>query len=243
MTSELSDTLVQTWVTGWARTHEYEVRHEGYVHSANRAGDDEWEHVLYVPHELPEESEEDESLAATLRKVSAAVAKSPNRLLTVIAAPDSELLKESAINDLERISDEEKLMVVDMGTQDVEDPLTPEGFTTEREDFEGWTLITVTEGENLVARGRVAVVDNFCILDRIYTSPDYRRQGLGTFVTRALLAIAHESAVDEGLLVANSDGQELYEFLGWTLLGDVHVFGASGATRRPGHSQVDDELN
>lgn len=135
-------------------------------------------------------------------------------------------------------------MVADMDQQDVEDPITPENFTIEREENEGWTLFTVMEGDNIAARGRMAVVDEFCILDRIFTSPDYRRMGLGTFVTRALLAIGHEHDVAEGLLVATADGVELYEFLGWTHLGDVHVFGAAGATdhRRSSHSQVDEDL-
>lgn len=234
MSSELSDALVKTWVTGWGRTHEYEVRHEGKVHSARFDGDsDDWEYVMYDPSE------------ADLRKAASAVAKSPTRLLTVIAEPGSEILAAQEIEDLELISDEEKLMVADMDLQDVEDPITPESFTIEREDFDGWTLFTVMEGENVAARGRMAVVDEFCILDRIFTSSDYRRQGLGTFVTRALLAIAHEHDVAEGLLVATADGVELYEYLGWTHLGDVHVFGATGATdrRRPSHSQVDEGIS
>lgn len=234
MTSELSDALVQTWVTGWARTHGYEVRHEGNVHSARLSEDsDEWEYVIFDPE------------VKDLRQVASAVSKSPTRLLTVIAKPDAHIMGQSEVDGLELISDEEKLMVVDMETQDVEDPITPETFETSREDFDGWTLFTVRQGDNVAARGRVAVVDEFCILDRIFTSHDYRRQGLGTFVTRALLAIAHEHDVTEGLLVATSDGQELYEYLGWTLLGDVHVFGPEGATdrRRPSHSQIDEEIS
>ncbi|RJN32587.1 N-acetyltransferase [Nesterenkonia natronophila] len=234
MTSELSDLLVQTWVTGWARTHGYEVRHEGAVHSARLGADAEkWEYVVFDPAETE------------LRKVSAAVNKSPSRLLTVIAEPDSDILGAEEIDGLELISDEEKLMVVDMGTQDVEDPITPEAYTTEREDFDGWTLFTVNHGDEVAARGRMAVVDDYCILDRIYTSPDYRRQGLGTFVTRALLAIAHEHDVSEGLLVATGDGKELYEYLGWTHLGNVHVFGSPSAPGKPraSHSQIDEEFN
>lgn len=234
MTSELSDSLVQTWVTGWARTHGYEVHHEGAVHTARLGpNSDEWEYVVFDP----EETE--------LRKVAAAVAKSPERLLTVIAEPDAGIMNTQEVNGLKLISDEEKLMVVDMATQDVEDPITPEGYTTSREDFEGWTLFTVHHGDDVAARGRMAVVDDYSILDRIYTSSDYRRQGLGTFVTRALLAMAHEHDVSEGLLVANAEGQELYEYLGWTLLGNVHVFGAPGATdrRRPSHSQIDEEIS
>ncbi|GAA3064742.1 MULTISPECIES: GNAT family N-acetyltransferase [Actinomycetes] len=229
MTSELNDALVRTWVTGWARTHDYDVDHDGAVHSALRSGDsDDWEYVLHAPDET------------ALRQVISAVTKSPGRLLTLIAEPGDESLKDS-INGLERISDEEKLMVVDMGTQDVEDPITPEGYTTTREDFDGWTLFTVCSGDTVAARGRVAVVDEYAVLDRIYTNPDFRRQGLGTFVTRALVAIALESDVEEGLLVANAEGLELYEYLGWTLLGDVYVYGAPGSERiRPSHSQFDD---
>lgn len=234
MTTELSDSLVQTWVTGWARTHGYEVRDEGGVHSARLGPEsDEWEYVVFDP----EQTE--------LRKLAAAVDKSPTRLLTVIAEPDADIMGAKEVDGLEMISDEEKLMVVDMGTQDVEDPITPETYTTSREDFDGWVLFTVHQGENVAARGRMAIVEDYVILDRIYTSPDYRRQGLGTFVTRALLAIAHEHDAAWGLLVATADGQELYEYLGWTHLGDVHVFGAPGAEdrRRPSHSQIDDEIH
>ncbi|GAA1111494.1 GNAT family N-acetyltransferase [Nesterenkonia jeotgali] len=230
MTSELSDDLVRHWVTGWARTHDYDVQHEGNVHSALRSGDsDEWEYVLYSPQDTD------------LRKIASAVSKDSARLLTVIAEPGAPSLSQNPVDGLQLISDEEKLMVVDMETQDVEDPITPEGYTTSREDHEGWTRLTVHDGDKIAARGRVATVGHYAILDRIYTNHDYRRQGLGTFVTRALIAIAHEHDVEEGLLVATADGQELYEFLGWTLLGDVHVYGAtSGSRLQPSHSQFDD---
>ncbi|WP_168198606.1 GNAT family N-acetyltransferase [Nesterenkonia sp. NBAIMH1] len=227
---ELNDDLVSTWVTGWARTHNYEVTHEGRVHTAQPTTDPEaLEHVLYAPDEVE------------LRRIASAVGRSPKRLLTVIAEPNDEVMDLRTIDGLELISDEEVIMIADMEHQDVEDPITPEEFTTSRDDFDEWTLFTVKHGDATAARGRLAVVNGFSILDRIYTSPDYRRQGLGTFVTRALLAIAHEQEVEHGLLVATHDGRELYEYLGWERVGDVHVFGAPGATdrRRPSHSQHD----
>lgn len=230
MTSELNDDLVRTWVTGWARTHGFDVHHDDAVHSALRSDStDQWEYIVYSPAETD------------LRKVSSAVAKGPNRLLTVIVEPENDSLADAEEYGLRLISDEEKLMVVDMGFQDVEDPITPEGYSTEREDADGWTLFTVRQGDHLAARGRLAVVDNYAILDRIYTNPDFRRQGLGTFVTRALTAIALEQDVEEGLLVATGDGQELYEFLGWTLLGDVHIYGGPKASETEStHSQFDE---
>lgn len=232
MTSELDDPLVHTWVTGWARTHGYEVRHEGSVHAAGpKAAEHDWEYVVFSPD------------AAQLDALVAATLENQDRLLTVIDEPDASPIGES-LGGLALLSDEEKLMIADMAIQDVEDPITPHGYRVRREDHEGWTLFTVTHGEDVAARGRMAVADDYCILDRIYTAPDYRRQGLGTFVTRALLAIAHEHNVSEGLLVATGDGQQLYEYLGWSVIGTVQVFGAPGATdrRRPSHSQIDEEL-
>lgn len=52
MAAELGDALVQTWVTGWARTRDYEARHEGNVHSARLRTETEtedWEYVIYNP--------------------------------------------------------------------------------------------------------------------------------------------------------------------------------------------------
>ncbi len=232
MTSELSDALIRTWVTGWSRTHDYDVQHDGELHLALRTGDsDEWEYVLHAPAE------------DRLRAAAQAVAKVPGRLLTVILSPKEGTPPRAALGDLELISNEERLMVVDMGTQDVEDPIAPEGFTGVREDFDGWTLFTVYDGDAVAARGRVAVVEHHAVLDRIFTADDYRRQGLGTYVTRALIAIALESDVDEGLLVATGEGVELYEYLGWTPLGSVHVFGVQDSEpSRSSHSQFDDTV-
>lgn len=232
MTSELSDSLVQTWVTGWARTRGYAVRHEGTAHAAGpRAEAKAWEYVVFAPDQ------------AQLDTVVAAALEDPARLLTVIAEPDSSPLGED-LGGLALLSDEEKLMIADMAIQDVEDPITPDGYRASRQDHDAWTLFTVTHEDDVAARGRMAVVDDYCILDRIYTAPGYRRQGLGTFVTRALLAIAHEHNVAEGLLVATGDGQQLYEYLGWSVIGTVQVFGSPGASdrRRPSHSQIDEKL-
>lgn len=107
-----------------------------------------------------------------------------------------------------------------------------------------WCALAVVQAGRIVARGRMAVVDGYAVLDRIYTASTHRRRGLGTFVTRALLAIAHEHEVDRGVLVATGEGVELYEHLGWTHIADVRVLGAPGARnqRLPSHAQIDEEL-
>ncbi|MEV4900351.1 GNAT family N-acetyltransferase [Citricoccus sp. NPDC055426] len=247
MTSALNDALVSTWVTGWSRCRNYEVHHDGVVHAALRglqsdegqeAGLEgpedghEWEYILADPDE------------AALKAVSAEVQKHPGRLLTVVGTPPPV----PADVPLKTVSSGEVLMVVDMGGQDVEAPIVPEEFEAEvRRNDPDWFLVTITstdqhsQGEGAVAaRGRVAAVDGYAVFDRIWTAPDFRRQGLGSLVMRYLASLVLEHDVDQGLLVASADGQALYGHLGWTELAEVTVFGApQDETLNPSHSDAD----
>ncbi|WP_169928772.1 GNAT family N-acetyltransferase [Brachybacterium ginsengisoli] len=230
---QLSETLVRLWVDGWARTRGHEAVHEGGMHTVGpRDGDAGSETILY-------RWSEDE-----LRRASASVTDAPHHLLTLISAVDETPPDLESCGDLDLISDQERLMVTDMALQDVENPITPDSCTVARESFDRWTLLSVIQEGRVVARGRMAIVDSCAVLDRIYTASSHRRQGLGTYVTRALLAIAHEQDVETGLLMATGRGVDLYENLGWTPLADVRVLGAAGARnrRRPSHAQIDEEL-
>jgi len=233
MHTGLSESLVRTWVDGWARTRGYEAVHDGNVHTVeSHDGEGDAETVLFRWSERE------------LRRAASAAAGDPRHLLTLISDVDAAAPPLESIADLELISDQERLMVTDMAMQDVEAPIVPDSCTVARETFEGWTLLTVIQAGQVVARGRMAAVDDCAVLDRIYTASTHRRRGLGTFVTRALLAIGHEHDTDTGLLVATGRGVDLYEHLGWTPLADVRVLGAAGARnrRRPSHAQIDEEL-
>jgi GNAT superfamily N-acetyltransferase len=236
MTSALNDALVSIWVTGWSRCRNYDVQHDGVIHASLRSGHQtgdgaDWEYVLARPDE------------AALRAVATQVQGNPGRLLTVVGPPPAI----PAEVPLKAVSTKEKLMVVDMGGQDVEAPIVPDEFeaTVERNDPD-WFLLTITssdehpQGEGAVAaRGRVAAVEGYAVFDRIWTSPDFRRQGLGSLVMRYLASLALEHDVQEGLLVASADGQALYGHLGWTELADVTVFGAlEDHTENPSHSDA-----
>lgn len=237
MTSALNDALVSTWVTGWSRCRNYEVHHDGVVHAALRGGHQsgegqEWEYILANPDET------------TLKAVSAEVQNHPGRLLTVVGTPPPV----PADVPLKAVSSGEVLMVVDMGGQDVEAPIVPEEFEAEvQRNDPDWFLVTITstdqhaQGEGAVAaRGRVAAVDGYAVFDRIWTSPDFRRQGLGSLVMRYLASLVLEHDVEEGLLVASEDGRALYGHLGWTELAEVTVYGApQDDTLNPSHSDAD----
>jgi predicted GNAT family acetyltransferase len=83
--------------------------------------------------------------------------------------------------------------------------------------------VTVHAGEELAARGSVAVVGEYAVYDRIVTEEGYRRRGLGSYVMRALTAAVLEDDITTGLLMASADGRALYAFLGWQNLADVFV--------------------
>jgi GNAT superfamily N-acetyltransferase len=213
MGSSASDELIGTWVTGWAGARGYECRHEGRVHAALRhdtTGD--WEYVIYEP-----SSEELVAVGETL-------GKHPARRLTAFAGDSQALAEAAVLAGLSVVVAEEALMVADMDGQDVEEPRAPEGFTIETQRDNGHAYVSIhteEDSEVVAASGHVSVVGDYAIFDRIITAPEFRRRGLGSLVMRALVALAMEHEVDEGLLIASLDGQALYRYLGWTPLGTV----------------------
>jgi GNAT superfamily N-acetyltransferase len=108
------------------------------------------------------------------------------------------------------------MMIVDMETQDSEDPwLSDDDLKLETSRTDGVHHAVVSAGEDVAASGRVFVVGHTAIFDNIVTSEAYQRRGLGSFIMKALAAQAFEHDVDSGLLLASLDGQKLYSHLGW----------------------------
>lgn len=217
MVTTLTEELVRTWVRGWARSHGYDVHREGNIHAALRSdttGD--WEYILLSP-----DQEQLSSVAAT-------VAENPSRTVMVISPSGQELDGFSLPEPLRIQASGEKLMVTDMAQHDVENPLVPEGFEVDTKVMEEQqAIVTVTDAETgeLAARGRVVIEDGVAVFDRIFTSDNYRRKGLGSFVMRSLAATALNYDTDTGLLISTPEGLLLYHYLGWTTLGNVSVLG------------------
>ncbi|MGO2030534.1 MAG: GNAT family N-acetyltransferase [Glutamicibacter ardleyensis] len=218
MASNASDELIGTWVDGWAGVRGYEIRHEGRVHAALRhdtTGD--WEYVIYEP-----SKEELAAVAETLKK-------HPKRRLTAFNDSVDDLLNTANEVGLRVSADDEVLMVTELAVHDVEVPLPADGFVfqIERDGTHAYVSLHPEDNQEVVAAsGHVSAVDGFAIFDRIITGPDFRRRGLGTLIMRALASLAQEHDVEEGLLIASVDGQELYASLGWTSLGKVVLFKA-----------------
>ncbi|WP_229070266.1 GNAT family N-acetyltransferase [Actinoplanes sp. DH11] len=65
------------------------------------------------------------------------------------------------------------------------------------------------------ATGRLAAWNGYGIVDQVETAPAYRRRGLGSTVMTALATRAARHGVHTGVLVATTEGRDLYRSLGW----------------------------
>jgi GNAT superfamily N-acetyltransferase len=197
--------LLEIWVAGWAGCRGYETRREGRFPAAFR-GDTtrEWEYFAYDPSDA-----EFEALAAKTAEV-------PARVLTILTNDAARYTLLGQRNGLQVTSASQTMMIVDMETQDSEDPwLSADDLKLETSRTDGVHHAVVSAGEDVAASGRVFVVGHTAIFDKIVTSAAYQRRGLGSFIMKALAAQAFEHDVDSGLLLASLDGQKLYSHLGW----------------------------
>ena len=209
--------LLEVWVAGWAGCRGYQTAKEGRFPAALRAdttGD--WEYFASDP--------TDDEFAA----LAAKTAEAPSRGLTVLT---NDIHRYSALggqHGLNVTSASQTMMIVDMETQDAEDPWLSDddlAFSTSQQD--GVHFAEVRSGETLAASGRVYVVGDTAVFDKIITEPQFQRRGLGSFIMRALAAQAFEHDVTTGLLLASADGQKLYSHLGWSTVSRVLMLSAS----------------
>lgn len=74
--------------------------------------------------------------------------------------------------------------------------------------------IITADGE-LASTGRVVLVDDLAIYDRISTEANHQRNGLATFLMKELEKIALKNGVCNNFLVATEEGKLFYQTLGW----------------------------
>lgn len=65
--------------------------------------------------------------------------------------------------------------------------------------------------------GRVVLVNDLAVYDRILTDDNHKRKGLATVVMKTLEERAVANGVVKNFLVATGEGQLLYQSLGWEL--------------------------
>jgi GNAT superfamily N-acetyltransferase len=76
----------------------------------------------------------------------------------------------------------------------------------------------------LAASGRVVLIEEIAIYDRISTELEYRRRGLATLLLFELERIALSKGVRKNVLVATEEGRGLYTSLGWDLYSHYTSF-------------------
>ncbi|WP_211879349.1 GNAT family N-acetyltransferase [Pseudarthrobacter albicanus] len=209
--------LLDVWVTGWAGCRGYETGKEGRFPAALRADTThEW---VYFAHD-PSESE--------FAELAAKTAEVPSRVLTILTNEVARYVSLAQKHRLNVTSASQTMMILDMETQDSEDPwLSDESLNLVTSIANGVHHAIVQAADELAASGQLFVADHTAVFDKIVTEPKYQRRGLGSFIMKALAAQAFEHDVEAGLLLASLDGQQLYSHLGWSTVCHVLMLSAS----------------
>lgn len=212
MATSLTQELVNTWVNGWAAARNYATSQDGdlpVVHLGEDRGNGQ-EYFLLDPTE--------EHVRHAVQKLDG----DPAGRITIVTNELANVYPLAEQFGLDVVRTEESLMVANMAFQDVEEPPMPwEEFSREVERSDSRAILRVLHEDKDIAHGSLALVDGTAVYDRVETSPDYRRRGLGSYVMRALSAIALEHDADAGIIIASADGRMLYQFLGWESVAAV----------------------
>jgi GNAT superfamily N-acetyltransferase len=75
----------------------------------------------------------------------------------------------------------------------------------------------ITQDNETASIGRVVIVDDLSVYDRILTDNQHQRKGLASFLMKELEKIAISHGVFKNLLVATEEGKSLYQSLGWEM--------------------------
>lgn len=93
-----------------------------------------------------------------------------------------------------------------------------ENYQLEYDHYDSTYVVRiVTKDGELASVGRVIIVDDLAVYDRISTEENHKRKGLATFLMKELEKIALSKNVSNHFLVATEQGRSLYESLGWKL--------------------------
>lgn len=95
-------------------------------------------------------------------------------------------------------------------------PDLPNEYKLEFDNYNSTFVIRiVTLRGELASIGRVVLVDDIAVYDRISTENNHRRKGLATFLMKKLERIALSRNIFKNFLVATEEGKLLYRPLGW----------------------------
>ena len=94
----------------------------------------------------------------------------------------------------------------------------PDGYKLVFDSYKSTSVVNVVANDGeLAATGRVVIVGDLAVYDRISTAENHQRKGLATFLIKELEQIAISKNVNQNFLVATELGKVLYQSLGWNI--------------------------
>ncbi|TCC45927.1 N-acetyltransferase [Kribbella pittospori] len=210
--------LVRRWQAGWSVSRGWttvEDDNDGIL--TVRAGEENraMEYVVLDADDKPERVE---------RAAELALAEGGGRGAGWITLATDD--KEARIEQLEDLGlevqqDQDWLMTIQLSEQPALKLHERYALHTELESDLIITRATLHGG--VVSSGRMAVVGEDAVADRIETDPAHRRRGLGSAVMASLVETAAAQGAKRGILIASIDGLRLYRSLGWKVVADIII--------------------
>lgn len=102
------------------------------------------------------------------------------------------------------------------GPMNIPDPYLPDGYHIECTHYNSTYAVKIIAANGEQASvGRVVLVDDLAVYDRIVTEEKHKRKGLASFLMKELEELALSKGISRNFLVATEEGKHLYEVLGW----------------------------
>jgi GNAT superfamily N-acetyltransferase len=202
MKNKVSSKIVESWLKGWCLSREtpFPVPHKSgfYVNVG-----DEKQKERFV---FPELNDDFFQLANSIDE--------PWVYLKVSTSPDEFIEK---IPQRWELQSQGYMMTCFHPMQFPETSLA-EGYHLEFSEYNTTFVVRiVAENGEQASIGRVSLIDDCAIYDRIITEKNHQRKGLARFLLKELETIALSKGFSNNLLVATEEGKLLYETLGWKL--------------------------
>lgn len=93
-----------------------------------------------------------------------------------------------------------------------------QGYRIESEEYNSTTVVKITtESGEQASIGRIVLIDDLAVYDRILTEENHRKKGLASFLMQELEKMALSKGISRNFLVATEQWKILYQSMGWKL--------------------------
>ncbi|NUP47469.1 MAG: N-acetyltransferase [Catenulispora sp.] len=209
------DDLIHRWHLGWQSSRD--------LPDAELTDDAIWVHCVQPGREFEVFSRRADEDPDSVRRLAARVLAARDHTWLTVTTDDlgraAAAVEAAGLRVLHR---SETMMAADL-TRHPRRPLDP-AFTSEVQVKGPCISVLIHDAAGtLAARGQIGIAGGDAVADRIETTPEFRRRGLGAVVMGALAAEAASRGVHNGLLIASEEGRHLYSSLGWERVADVLI--------------------